>query len=99
MERPNIDELQLYCAGEGPAVIQMAKPDAARLVAYTLDLERRVALVDAVADLLLAMHPLGCLNRMEIGRLVGCVRTLRPPSADPVPDFSAARDAWRGRGG
>ena len=83
----------------GVAAASAVPPTVRDLTAYTLDLERRVALVDAVADLVLASIPAGYTPLKEIGRLVGCVRALRPASADPVPDFSVARDAWRGRGG
>ena len=100
MNRPHgLDELAGVTAVSTVPLILLPVPTVRDLTAYTLDLERRVALVDAVADLLLAMHPLDFLNRMEIGRLVGCVRALREASADPVPDFSVARDVRRGGGG
>ena len=53
----------------------------------------------ALADLVLASIPAGYTPLKEIGRLVGCVRALREASPDPVPDFSVALDAGRGRGG
>lgn len=86
--------------GDGAVILRDGVPASISDVLAVLNAgEGRDPLLDAVADLLLAMHPLGFLNRMEIGRLVGCVRALREASAGPVPDFSVARDAWRGRGG
>ena len=78
MNRPHgLDELAGVTAASTVPLILLPVPTVRDLTAYTLDLERRVALVDAVADLVLASIPAGYTPLKEIGRLVGCVRALR----------------------
>jgi len=61
------------------------------LLAYVLELERRIALVDAIAAFIVAAHPPGYTGLDEVGRLVERVRALLPSDESSVRDESASK--------
>lgn len=87
---PSPDAMRAHLTGDAPTVVQASGDDMRALLAYVLELERRVALVDVIADLVLASIPAGYTPLSDVGRLVERVRALLPSDESSVGDKSAS---------